>query len=152
MPDLDPKGEGDKSMAVNRWPGPGAWDGVPGDPRGMAKAGLLESQSPAAAIYCDQNGTCRCPSCLGRTGSPWATFATGAMPSEGIEGDEWGACSRAETCVSDERGIAVPGHSGGDGALVVVAGVATGRGGRESRPQGEGAQVVADDEEPWRYA
>lgn len=30
----------------------------------------------------------------------------------------------------------------GDGALVVVAGVTSGRGGRESRPQGEGAQVI----------
>ena len=30
----------------------------------------------------------------------------------------------------------------GDGVLVVVAGVATGRGGRESRPQGEGAQMT----------
>jgi hypothetical protein len=29
-----------------------------------------------------------------------------------------------------------------DGGLVVVAGVATGRGGRENRPQGEGGQVI----------
>ncbi|WP_328457143.1 ISAs1 family transposase [Streptomyces sp. NBC_00386] len=32
----------------------------------------------------------------GRIGSPWSTFAAGAMPNEGIEGDEWGACSRAD--------------------------------------------------------
>jgi DDE_Tnp_1-associated len=37
MADLEPKGEGDKSMPGNRWPGSGAWDGVPGGPRGMAK-------------------------------------------------------------------------------------------------------------------
>lgn len=55
-------------------------------------------------------------------------------------------------CVSDERGIAVPDNAGGDGALVVVVGVATDQGGRESRLQGEGAQVVAGDEEPRRYA
>ncbi len=30
----------------------------------------------------------------------------------------------------------------GDGGPVVVAGVTTGQGGRESRPQGEGGQVV----------
>jgi hypothetical protein len=30
----------------------------------------------------------------------------------------------------------------GDGVLVVVAGVTSGQGGRESRPQGEGAQVT----------
>ncbi|MGH3449597.1 MAG: ISAs1 family transposase [Haloechinothrix sp.] len=35
---LDLKGEGDKSMPGNRWLGPGAWDGVSGDPCGMAKA------------------------------------------------------------------------------------------------------------------
>jgi hypothetical protein len=32
--------------------------------------------------------------------------------------------------------------SGWDGGLVVVAGVTTGHGGRESRPQGEGVQQV----------
>lgn len=74
------------------------------------------------------------------------------MPREGIEGDEWDAWSRAVMCVSDERGIAVPDNAGGDGALVVVVGVATDQGGRESRLQGEGAQVVAGDEEPRRYA
>jgi len=35
---LEPKGEGDKSMPGNRRLGPGAWDSVSGDPRGMAKA------------------------------------------------------------------------------------------------------------------
>jgi hypothetical protein len=89
MTDLDPKGEGDSSMSGNQRPGSGAWDGALGDPHGMAKAGLLEPQSPAAAIYCDRNGIWnRCPSRPGRNGSPWSTFAAGAMPSEGIEGDE----------------------------------------------------------------
>ena len=46
---LDPKGEGDKSMPGNQWPGPGVRDGVLGDPRDMAKAGLPESQSPEDA-------------------------------------------------------------------------------------------------------
>ena len=53
---LEPKGEGDSSMSGNQRPGPDAWDGALGDPHGMAKAGLLEPQSPAAAIYCDRNG------------------------------------------------------------------------------------------------
>lgn len=82
---LEPKGEGDSSMSGNRWPGPGVRDGAPGDPHGMAKAGLLESQSSAAAIYCDRNGTWyRCPPRPGCDGSPWSTFVAGAMPSEGI--------------------------------------------------------------------
>src|ERR1700722_1175276 len=40
MADLDLKGEGDSSMPGNRQLGSGVWDGVPGDPRDMAKAGL----------------------------------------------------------------------------------------------------------------
>ena len=47
-----------------------------------------------------------------------------------------------DTYIGDERGITVPALAvGGDGVLVVVAGVTSGQGGRESRPQGEGAQV-----------
>src|SRR5438067_2585074 len=46
---LDPKGEGDKSMPGNQWPGPDVRDGVLGDPRDMAKAGLPEPQSPEEA-------------------------------------------------------------------------------------------------------
>ena len=47
MADLEPKGEGDNSMPGKRRP-PGGVQGVaPRDPRDMAKAGLLEAQSPA---------------------------------------------------------------------------------------------------------
>ena len=41
---------GENSMPGNRLPGPGVWDGVPGGPRDMAKAGLPEVQSPEGAI------------------------------------------------------------------------------------------------------
>jgi len=66
----------------------------------------------------------------------------GAMPSEGIQGDEWGAyvtliCT-ARTNVGSPKGR----EPYGDGAPVVVAGVTTRQGGRESRPQGEGVQVI----------
>jgi hypothetical protein len=37
-------------------------------------------------------------------------------------------------------------ESYGDGGPVVVAGVTTGQGGRESRPQGEGDQVIGHTE------
>src|SRR4051794_35708429 len=49
MADLEPKGEGDKSMPENQWPGPGVGGGALGDPRDMAKAGLPEAQSPEDA-------------------------------------------------------------------------------------------------------
>ena len=47
---LDGKPEGDKSMPVKRWPSGGVRGGVPRDPRDMAKAGLLEAQSPAVNV------------------------------------------------------------------------------------------------------
>ncbi len=87
----------------------------------------------------------------GRTGSPWSTFAAGAMPNEGIEGDEWGAWAALIVCQRrtwDHR----PSTAGGDGVPVVVAGVTPGRGERESRSQGEGAQVVRTPATPGRYA
>jgi len=43
---LDLKGKGDKSMPGNHRSRPGVWGGAVGDPRDMAKAGLLEIQSP----------------------------------------------------------------------------------------------------------
>ena len=43
---LTPKGLGDSSMPENQWSCPGVWDEVLGDPRDMAKAGLLKTQSP----------------------------------------------------------------------------------------------------------
>jgi hypothetical protein len=47
---LDGKPEGDKSMPRKRWPPGGVQGGVPQDPRDMAKAGLLEAQSPAVNV------------------------------------------------------------------------------------------------------
>ena len=46
MADLDPKGKGDKSMPGNHRSRPDVRGGAVGDPRDMAKAGLLEAQSP----------------------------------------------------------------------------------------------------------
>ena len=46
MADLDPKGKGDKSMPGNHRSCLDVRDGAVGDPRDMAKAGLLEAQSP----------------------------------------------------------------------------------------------------------
>src|SRR5436190_17671348 len=79
-------------MPGNQRPGPGVRDGALGDPRDMAKAGLPESQSP-------EDGSSH-PSERHETGaSPAARVENGrcnlrghgAMPSEGIQGDEWDA-------------------------------------------------------------
>jgi len=67
----------------------------------------------------------------------------GALPSEGNQGDEWDAYVTLDAYGRDERGITPQGASPeDDGVLVVVVGATTHQGGRESRPQGEGAQVA----------
>ena len=66
----------------------------------------------------------------------------GATPSEGVEGDEWAAYVALLRTTETNAGSPTGREPHGDGGLVVVAGVTTGQGGRESRPQGEGAQVI----------
>ncbi len=64
------------------------------------------------------------------------------MPSEGIKGDEWAAYVVLLCATGTNAGSPVGREPHGDGAPVVVAGVTTGQGGRESRLQGQGAQVI----------
>jgi len=64
------------------------------------------------------------------------------MPSEGIEGDEWDAYVTLLRTTRTNVGSPTGREPYGDGVPVVVAGVTTGQGGRESRPQGKGAQVI----------
>jgi hypothetical protein len=64
------------------------------------------------------------------------------MPSEGIEGDEWDAYVTLFRAAATNVGSPTGREPQGDGGLVVVAGVTPGQGGRESRPQGEGGQVI----------
>jgi hypothetical protein len=65
------------------------------------------------------------------------------MPSEGIRGDEWGAYVTLGRATGTNVGSPTGCEPYGDGGLVVVAGVTTGQGGRESRPHtGEGDQVI----------
>ena len=64
------------------------------------------------------------------------------MPSEGIQGDEWDAYVTLSCTAKTNAGSPTGRKPHGDGGLVVVAGVTTGQGGRESRLQGEGGQVI----------
>jgi hypothetical protein len=52
---LNAKARGDQSMPGKRWPSGGVQGGVPRDPRDMAKAGLLEAQSPAVRVRTHRN-------------------------------------------------------------------------------------------------
>ena len=73
------------------------------------------------------------------------------MPSEGIQGDEWVAYVRLHHAIGTNVGSPTGREPQGDGGLVVVAGVTTGQGGRESRPQGQGGQVIGH-QQVERYA
>ena len=75
----------------------------------------------------------------------------GAMPSEGIGGDGWGASVALARMTGTNAGSPNGRESKGGRSPVVVAGVTPRQGGRESRPQGEGAQVLRS-ETTVRYA
>ena len=64
------------------------------------------------------------------------------MSGQDIQGDEWGAYVTLHRTTETNVGSPTGCESYGDGGPVVVAGVATCQGGRESRPQGEGEQVI----------
>jgi hypothetical protein len=64
------------------------------------------------------------------------------MLSEGIEGDEWGAYVTLGRTTRTNAGSPAGREPRGDGVPIVVVGVTTHQGGRESRLQGEGAQVT----------
>jgi hypothetical protein len=72
------------------------------------------------------------------------------MPSEGMQGDEWDAYVTLSRTTRTNMGSPTGRESYGDGGPVVVAGVTPGRG-RESRPQGEGGQVIGH-HQTGRYA
>ena len=111
----------------------------------MAKAGLPESQSPDDAKDASVGTTPDTDAmlCDGMVGRPSQPSERGALPSEGNQGDEWDAYVTLDTYDRDERGINPRvARPEGDGVLVVVVGATTHQGGRESRPQGEGAQVM----------
>ena len=70
------------------------------------------------------------------------------MSSEDIQGDEWGAYITLNRTTATNVGSPKGRESHGDGGPVVVVGVTTDRGGRESRPQGEGGQAMEDTASP----
>src|SRR5438034_5941367 len=65
-----------------------------------------------------------------------------AMPNEGIQGDELGAYVTLGRTTRTNAGSPAGREPQGDGVPIVVVGVTTHQGGRESRLQGQGAQVT----------
>ena len=144
MADLDPKGKGDNSMPGNHRSRPDVRGGAVGDPRDMAKAGLLEAESP-------EDGKAHPPErhLLPAPCSAMA-FLQGRRNLRGVERcpvravKEMSRTPKSRSDVRQGRTRDQPSgrESQGDGVPIVVVGVATHQGGRESRPQGEGAQVA----------
>ena len=140
----DPKGERNNRMPGKRRSCPGVRGEASRDPRDMAKAGLLEAESP-------EDGNSHPPErhLLPAPCSAMA-FLQGRRNLRGVERCPARAMkemSRTPKSRSDVRqGRTRDQPSGrepqGDGVPIVVVGVATHQGGRESRPQGEGAQVA----------
>ena len=127
-----PGGRAQRSGAVRR-----------GDPRDMAKAGLPESQSPVdASSHPPERPLKPVPRSAPDSRVAGAPPERGTTPSEGVEGDEWDAYVTLLRTTGTNAGSPAGREPQGDGGLVVVAGVTPGQGGRESRLQGEGGQVM----------
>ena len=65
-----------------------------------------------------------------------------ALPSEGNQGDEWDAYVTLGRTTETNAGLPTGREPHGYGVPIVVVEVTIHQGGRESRPQGEGAQVA----------
>ena len=131
-------------MPGNQRPGSGVWDGALGDPRDMAKAGLLETQSPVMELRILRNGAwnrCPCPAPAMKH-SRGILRDAGRCPARALKEMSGAPKSRSTRMAETNVGSPTGREPYGDGGLVVVVGVTAHQGGRESRPQGEGGQVI----------
>jgi len=107
-----------------RKPGGGVqWSGTAcrGDPRDMAKAGLPESQSPVDASSHPPERLLKPVSCSASESKvAGAPPERGATPSEGVQGDEWGAYVTLTRTAKTNAGSPAGREPQGDGGLVVV--------------------------------
>src|SRR5438477_1112503 len=120
---------------------------APQDSRDTTKAGLLEAQFPVAiGTPLDHSASTAGPS---RYALPIMRVANapldGRWGTTSLKGTNGPSTSRSTRQPCANAGSPTGRESYGDGAPVVVAGVTPGHGGRESRPQGEGA---APEKEP----
>jgi hypothetical protein len=75
--------------------------------------------------------------CGGIVQGPLQPPGRGALPGEGNQGDEWDAYVVLGRMTGTNAGSPAGREPQGDGVPIVVVGVATHQGGRESRPQGD---------------
>ena len=140
----DPKGERDNRMPVNRRSSQVSGLTRRGDPRDKAKARLPKPQSPEDARH-------RPPKKTPETGAGSATTSLSCRcnlrsaercPVRAIKEMNGAPTSRSDVQQGRTRDQPSGREPQGDGVPIVVAGATPRQGGRESRPQGEGAQAT----------
>ena len=141
-PDL--KSERDSSLPEKRRSDPSVRAEASRGPRDMAKAGLPDSPIPSrrkgqSAGKTLETGAMLCGGIV--EGSPQPP-ERGALPSEGNQGDEWDAYVVLGRMTGTNAGSPAGREPHGDGVPIVVVRFTPHQGGRESRLQGEGAQVT----------
>ena len=140
-------------MPGKRWSSAGVWGEVLQDPRDMAKAGLLQAQFPEVRVRTRRNDACNRRRVMpGHEPVGPGNFRDAERrPVRAVKEMSGRPTSRCYVQRGRTTGSPTGREPQGDGVPVVVAGVTTCRGGRESRSQGEGAQVVTKSSDG-RYA
>jgi hypothetical protein len=140
----DPQGERDSSMPGRAMVSPGVRAEVSRDPRDMAKAGLPESQSPDDETRSPPERHLLPAPCSATTSFAGCRNLRGVerCPVRAVKEMSGAPKSRSDVRRRRTRDQPSGREPQGDGVPVVVVGATTHRGGRESRPQGEGAQAT----------
>ena len=124
----------DKSLIEKREAGEHARP--PQGPRDRVKAGLPEPQTPEMERHIHRHGMYgRCRRDRTVTVSPFELSSCRTTASEAVQGVERGTCVALGRSIRPNTGSPTGREAYGDGAAVVVRG-------RESRPHGEGPQVL----------
>ena len=140
----DPKGERNNRMPGKRRSGSDVRAEASRDPCDKAKAELLEAQSPDDERERPPERhpiPAPCPATASRV-RPTQPSGRGALPSEGNQGDEWDAYVTLGRMTATNAGSPTGREPHGHGVPIVVVRFTPHQGGRESRPQGEGAQAT----------
>jgi hypothetical protein len=145
MPYLDSKDEGNGSMAGNQRSCPGVRSDALRDPRDMAKAGLPEAQSPDDATPHPPERRLKPVPTLRRY--PIHADATSRVWSDAQRGHsrrQTGRLRHATVARTTRTNVGSPKgrEPHGDGVPIVVVGVTTHRGERESRSHGRSGTGV----------
>jgi hypothetical protein len=141
----DPQGERDNRMPANQRSCPDVRGEALGDPRDMAKAGLPEPQSPDDAKGHPPERRLKPAPC---SAMAWSRSRRNLRSAERCPVRAMKEMNEAPTSRSDVQQRRTRDHplvaraAGDDGVPIVVVGATTHQGGRESRLQGEGAQVT----------